>query len=365
MIVTHQTTEFLTPAALEAQYPGQVHRFEFTGSAGEYFRIWLVNVLLSVVTLGLYAAWAKVRTRRYFYANTVLDGHPFEYLARPGAILKGNLVVAAVAVLYYLLQGSNIVASLAILGAGMLLFPWLLQQSLRFTASNSAYRGLRFRFHGTTGQAYGAYLSGLLVTVVTFGLGFPYFVLRQKQFVFGNAAYGTARSRFTGRTGPVFVVYLGAAALYLLALTPFFALIGAMTAAVMSGDATTLAGFSLAAILNYAWAFLAFSIVQQYVFARVTNYCFRVTTLDENRLWVVSDLRARELAWLRVTNLLAIVCTLGLASAWAKVRYVKYVLARLTVCAPEGLEGFTAAEQERTSAIGEAVTDFLDFDLAL
>jgi hypothetical protein len=49
--------------------------------------------MLSIVTLGVYAAWAKVRTRQYFYANTRLGGHAFEYHGNPISILKGNLVI--------------------------------------------------------------------------------------------------------------------------------------------------------------------------------------------------------------------------------------------------------------------------------
>ncbi len=44
----------------------RILRFEFTGEGSEYFRIWIVNVFLSVITLGIYSAWAKVRRMRYF-----------------------------------------------------------------------------------------------------------------------------------------------------------------------------------------------------------------------------------------------------------------------------------------------------------
>src|SRR5690348_14861168 len=57
------------------------HRFEFHGDAREYFRIWIVNLALGIVTLGIYSAWARVRTQRYFYANTRLAGAPFDYQA--------------------------------------------------------------------------------------------------------------------------------------------------------------------------------------------------------------------------------------------------------------------------------------------
>ncbi|HAG47009.1 MAG TPA: DUF898 domain-containing protein, partial [Gammaproteobacteria bacterium] len=66
---------------------------EFTGSGGEYFRIWIVNLVLTILTLGIYSAWAKVRTKRYFYRNTIIGGSPFEYHARPIQILKGRAIV--------------------------------------------------------------------------------------------------------------------------------------------------------------------------------------------------------------------------------------------------------------------------------
>ena len=74
--------------------------FEFRATGGEYFRIWIVNLLLTIVTLGIYSAWAKVRRLRYFYGSTLLDGHSFEYHAKPLAILKGRLIVFAAYVVF-------------------------------------------------------------------------------------------------------------------------------------------------------------------------------------------------------------------------------------------------------------------------
>src|SRR5258705_13530536 len=91
----------------------------FSGQAGEYFRIWIVNVCLSVVTLGIYSAWAKVRRKKYFYGNTLLNGASFEYLADPKAILKGRLIVFGVFVLY---QGLNHLAAVERISKGFPLF---------------------------------------------------------------------------------------------------------------------------------------------------------------------------------------------------------------------------------------------------
>src|SRR5260221_8895074 len=69
-----------------------VERFQFTGKAREYFGIWIVNLFLTIVSLGIYSAWAKVRKKRYFYGNTWVAGANFDYHGNPVAILKGRIV---------------------------------------------------------------------------------------------------------------------------------------------------------------------------------------------------------------------------------------------------------------------------------
>src|SRR3954471_6399831 len=65
--------ESVRVAPVSDQFEGsQRHPFIFSGKGGEYFKIWIVNILLSIVTLGIYSAWAKVRNKQYFYGNTQL-----------------------------------------------------------------------------------------------------------------------------------------------------------------------------------------------------------------------------------------------------------------------------------------------------
>src|SRR5437764_8667302 len=70
----------------------RLFRFAFTGRAANYFRIWIVSLCLSLVTLGVYSAWGKVRKRRYLYAHIELDGTGFDYRASPMAILRGRIL---------------------------------------------------------------------------------------------------------------------------------------------------------------------------------------------------------------------------------------------------------------------------------
>ena len=72
----------------------------FTGKASEYFGIWIVNLLLSLLTLGIYSAWAKVRRKKYFYNNTLIENVGFDYHAKPLSILKGRIIAFVLFALY-------------------------------------------------------------------------------------------------------------------------------------------------------------------------------------------------------------------------------------------------------------------------
>ena len=75
-----------TPAQSSQPAPAA---FEFTGTGGDYFRIWIVNIALTIVTAGIYSAWAKVRRLQYFYRNTRVAGASFDYHGKSGGDLQG------------------------------------------------------------------------------------------------------------------------------------------------------------------------------------------------------------------------------------------------------------------------------------
>lgn len=345
----------------------QTHRFSFSGTAEEYFRIWIVNIFLSIVTLGIYYAWAKVRTRQYFYANTQLAGYNFEYLGNPRAILKGNLIVAGGFLLFYVVQ--NFVPFLSI-GAGVLFFavyPFLLYSSMRFLAANSAYRNIRFRFHGTLGQSYVNYMLLPALTPFTLGLLFPYATFRQRQYLFGNAALGKSRSHFKGESGSFYSIYLMAAGL----AVGMFLIFGVVAVAIGVGAAFTL-GDGLndpAALLPvivplYGLLILGWLALQQFLSTRIANYCWNASKLEGN-IGFISSLKARDMIKLRITNTLAIFFSLGLLIPWAKVRYTRYVLANLVLVSYGDLDDFVADKADSENAIGDAATDFFNIEIGL
>src|SRR6266853_2254617 len=117
-------------AAANAAGSEKRYAVEFSASAGEYFRIWIVNLALTVATLGIYSAWAKVRKRRYFYSHTRIDGEGFEYLANPIAILKGRLIAFALFGAFYAVSHFAPLYQFILWIPLAIAAPWLIVRSL-------------------------------------------------------------------------------------------------------------------------------------------------------------------------------------------------------------------------------------------
>ena len=340
--------------AERSEPPLGTHPLSFTGTAGEFFRIWIVNVFLTVVTLGIYNAWAKVRTRKYFYANTHLAGHSFDYLANPINILKGNLVVGAGLGLYYFTGSFAPEWNLVVVGLFYLVFPFLVFQSLRFRTRYSSYRNIRFHFHGTLGESYRVFLGLPFLLTFTLGLLFPYVMFRQKKYAFGNFAFGTTRSRFDGSSGLFYKVYLLAA------------LMGAALFALLTfGVSALVEPFGSASlVLTYLVIVPLFLLVQEYIYVSITNYCWEETQLGG--VSFRSTLEVWPSIWIRLTNLLAIVVSVGLLIPWAKVRRTRYIVENLAVVMREDdLDAFVADESHHQNSLGDVATDALDIEIGL
>src|SRR5256885_9696338 len=126
---------------------------EFTAKAGEYFRIWIVNLFFTLITLGIYSAWAKVRKRRYFYGSTRVDGATFDYFASPKAVLKGR-IVAVIVLLAYALAGELYPTSrYGVWGLAIVMLPWLAARALAFNARKSGWGRPRLDFVARTAKA--------------------------------------------------------------------------------------------------------------------------------------------------------------------------------------------------------------------
>ncbi|WP_157315247.1 YjgN family protein [Chitinibacter sp. GC72] len=346
---------------------------QFHGRGGEYFRIWIVNLLLSILTLGIYSAWAKVRRLKYFYGNTELAGSRFDYTAKPLQILIGRLIAFAFFFVYAI--SSNVSPILSAVAAVLLLaaLPWMIVRSIRFNLRQTRYRNVAFDFHGSVWGAVKNYLLLPLLLIPTLGLALPFVQHQQYRFVLDHASFG--QQRFSGTASAVGAYYRAALAGLglMLALVALFALtVGVamwgggnvldISALATPAPAEMAARFALPA-LAYIIMLIGFNSVGAAVQVAQANHGWSNTVLDDVRFsssvnpWAYG----RMMAW----RLPLAVVTLGLALPWLKVAQARVRTEGMQIEAPHDLSQFAAAQQQSGSAIGAEASDLFDVDLAL
>lgn len=337
--------------------------FEFRATGAEYFRIWIVNLLLTIVTLGIYSAWAKVRRMRYFYGNTLLDGHGFEYHAKPLQILKGRLIIVAVYVVFYFLTRSMPMIALVALPVILFGVPWIIVKARTFQMRVTSYRNLRFNFHGDYGGAMSAFIGWYFITILTLGILFPMWVHRRVSFTLGNAAYGKTPFRFVTPSGRFFAFCYATAAMSFVAYMALIYVIfqtGLLNPDTNPDPGELLGAFGVTGVLMVLLLAVAGMGIWGYYEARFANASFG--GIEIGNACVVSKVEAWPLAWIQITNLLAMVVTLGLFYPWAIVRKMRYQLENTSLDTAGGLAEFQAAQGEAGEALGEELGEFFDVD---
>ncbi len=388
---THNATTSTTPSAATAPRRSTI---AFTGSGSEYFRIWIVNLLLMLVTLSLYYPFAKARRLRYFHGNTLIDGQALGFHGDPWTMLRGHLLVVVFFVCYGAAQHfSPMAAAFAALLFGAL-WPALWQASLRFRMANTSWRGLRFRFTGDVAGAYRAFWPLLLPVVAfvaissgsdpaeggsalqsmllgvsalaVFALS-PYGLARIKRFQHGHYALAGETTRLDVKTGAFYSLAWRAG---LLSLLPLFLVglgAGIVTGVLMAGP-KGMSGVAPALILMVVLIGLAyllvFLLVQTYYTSRLQNLVW--THTSSQHVLLHSRLGCRALAWLTTKNFFLMVLTLGLYRPFAAVNTARMRLQAVDVVFTGDAAQWTrSAAQGAGDAAGDAAGDVLGVDIGL
>ncbi len=361
--------------------------FSFKGSASEYFGIWIVNLLLSIVTLGIYTAWAKVRRLRYFYGNTWLDGHNFEYHAKPIQILIGRIIVVVVLVIFNILAEVAPFIALALLIPYFLAFPWLINKAIAFNARMTSYRNVRFSFDGSYGRAFyvfvvlpllpviialglgaamyfsGAFTDNLSATNITIVSGLsilyvllqvlfvPYISKKSSAYIGSGTSFGNARFTTDPPLGALFGNFFTSIAPAFIAL----AIVGYGVSQTLNPpynpeNPLLVVGGVLFYVLLIA-SFLAYS-------AGVRNISFNATELEGGHS-LESEVPRFGYAWLIITNLIVTVLSIGLMSAWAAVRTWRYLTDHSSMNVSGDLENFISQQNPEGNV---AAAEYLDIE---
>jgi uncharacterized membrane protein YjgN (DUF898 family) len=317
--------------------------------------------VLSLLTIGIYSAWGKVRKKRYLHHHTRVAGSGFEFRGSPLAILRGRVI--AVLVFGGIALGRHVMieVQLGFIALLVLLTPWIAVASARFNARNTFWRNVAFDFDGRLGAAVKVFLGCGAIAVATLGLAYPWFRARRARFIVAHHRFGA--TPFTARieTGDFALAYL----LATVAIVGCFAAftLGMTAIALGRGNPGTGAqlpvGFPAIVVLMYGSYIVVFGFLQ----ARTRNLVASGTVIGP--LHLRSRLCGARLAWLYVSNVVAVLATLGLATPWAVVRLARYRAQTLALVAAVPLAAMPGAPAGNASATAAEVSDLFDVDVAL
>lgn len=340
----------------------QIWQLTFHGNAKEYFKIWIVNVFLTIITLSIYAPWAKVRRLRYFYGNTELGHHRFDFTALPTRILIGRMIAMILFIGISFMQEVQPTYGLAMTGILLLLMPWLMRSTMRFRARNSKYGNSRFYFSAQLGQTYWLYLKCALVTVFSLGLLYPLAIFWFKQYQWQHLHIGDKKFTLKASAGDFFAAILIPYAVLLIAI-----MVIAFSVAILTAIAGETVQTNMKSNLMFIVLMMGYVLLLGLYIPLTQGYLFKATwkKVQVGDSLISSNLNPYGFAWLQLINYLATIATLGMLRPWAAIRTYRYQLDSLTVKVLDNPEDFMNIAQEDSSPIGEEIADVFDFDISL
>lgn len=327
------TTEISNQPVLSQSLLSSTRPIHFHGQGGTLFGIQIVNLFLSLVTLGIYTFWGRVKARKYMMSQTEFEGDRFAYRGTGRELLNGwskaMLIFAVPLLILTALQAlvgpeSELFGVLQILIYLLVGFfmPIAMVNARRYRLSRTSWRAVRFSFRGGARDFIGIYIKGWLLTAITFGFYYPFWQNWRQTFMVSESYFGDHKFTFDGKGKDLFLSFV----LHLLLTLPTFG-------------------------LCWIW-----------YWAGVQRYYAQHTSFQGARFQ--STVTGGSMLALWLVNMILFVVTLGLAWSWVTVRNARYYLDHLVLA---GSVDFTSVMQQAQSATatGEGLSGFLDLDFDL
>lgn len=345
------------PTDHDAQNHATMHG-AFRGSGGTLLGMQIVNVCLTILTLGVYHFWGKAKIRRYLFSHTAFGHDRFAYHGTGKELYQGFLKAMLVFGLPYFSLGAahtflelpRWIDLLSQALAGLVLFlyvPVAMVNARRYRCSRTSWRGIRFSFRGRTSEFLTLYFRGWGFTILTLGSYYPYFQTQRQAFLHAHTYFGNQRFGFTGH---------GSGLMFPFAVTLISTYIVLGVCGLALAFQLTNAGLTLLLIpfvLGPLWVWLL---------GQKQKYFWDHTTFGHARF--SSDITWQNLFTLYLGNLGLLLVTLGWAWPWVTVRNARFFIGALSLQGSVDLDR-VLQDTTQSSVTGEGLSNLLDtgFDM--
>ncbi|MEO5376471.1 MAG: YjgN family protein [Magnetococcus sp. DMHC-6] len=319
--------------------------FVFRGQTKEYFKIWIVNLLLTLLTFGIYSAWAKVRRKKFFYEQTQFLNVPFVYHGTPLPILMGRLILLSVVILHQHLQRVDPQFGAWGVLLLVLVLPWLIVRGLCFNHGNSSFCSIHFGFQKNYATAYLLFIVYSLLSGATFGLATPLFAQRMQKFLIQGSRFGPHTFLFQADLALFYRLFLQLFGMFCLMALAAYGLF-------FSGGIFTKILIFLLLLGFFAYTSTAFF-----------NLIWNHIQLNGHRF--LAHMNANILFILLCQNMVAILLSGGLLIPWAQIRWIRYRLSCLKMALIDDPNQSITTTQKKLLTIVHEKDTFLDLNVGI
>jgi uncharacterized membrane protein YjgN (DUF898 family) len=349
--------------------------FAFTGDWREFAPIAFTNLLLTIVTLGIYSFWARTRVRRYLWSRTQFIDDRLDWAGTGlelfiGYILAFFLFIVPLGVIQLVVQGILLHGHPG--AAGLLL--GLLYLFLLYMVGIAIFRALRYRlsrtyWHGIRGgsddQGFGygwAHFWRTIVGTLAAGLMIPWSMTNLWNARWNAMSFGPHAFRADARWQPIFsrflLYYLVPIIIFLGGLLIFA--IGAATVHVTPGQppaGSTLAAFAVLAIAFYVIFFGVLGVIAMIYYAAYFREAVGKLSLGE----LDFAFGARTTDWIRLFlgNIGLVIVTFGIGYIFLAYRNWAFFVRHLEAYGEVRLDDLTQSTT-RQPGQGEGLLDAFD-----
>lgn len=310
--------------------------YRYHGTGGDLLGLVFVNGLLTMITLGIYSAWAKNKVREFHYSHTEMDGDRFAWHGTGGELFSGALKAAGILIVLglvyqlaiFLLGGDGaspavaMAMSLTYMAGIGLLICFAINNARRYRLSRSSWRGIRFSFHGESAEFLKLMVKGTLLSILTLGFYTPYFQNQRRAFLVNNARFGSEPFMYKADGSELMGEYIKAVLLTIPTLG-----------------------------LYWIW-YSAFK----------HRYFWGNTTMRGGRFR--SSITGGELFKLHFVNMLLVFFTFGLGMTWAITRTQAFLFDNMAL---HGTVDWASIQQraQEAAATGEGMAESFDVDIGI
>ena len=335
---------------------------QFTGTWREYLPIAASNVLLTIVTLGIYRFWATARQRRYLWSRTEVIGDRLEWSGTGKEMFIGFLIVMAILLPFFLfiqflfpalvargkMEAAVGIVSLFYIGL-IYLGGFALFRALRYRLSRTWWRGIRGGSNDPGWNYGGEYLGRVALSAMTMFIVWPWAATRLWNGRWNQMSFGPLNFRtnlnaegLKWRWAAVYLVPIGG----FLVAGILAAILGFSAAATGSEPNPTIIGIIIGFFVLF---YLLIPLLTLHWYAKFYRKAAESLSLGDLEF----GFDASTLDWLKLFlgNLALAIVTLGLGLAYWGYRNWAFMVRHLHLY---GEVNATQLTQSETRAPGEA-----------